>query len=227
MKLEDREADAIERRFGRGKLLQNLDAQAGFLHHPPDAAHLPFDPIQARDDRLLLGFVEHGLTQHNESARGRGPRRRRDGRADRRALRQRRPARPAARRHAATPRATGSSAPPPEAGSVLHAGLGRARPTGGFDEDLASIAGGRLDRRGDRRAARRQAGAARARRRLRRADAIVSSNTSGIPLAAIAEGRSDGFRRHWLGTHFFNPPRYLHLLELIPTAETDPAVVRD
>ena len=41
----------------------------------------------------------------------------------------------------------------------------------------------------------------------------------------IAEGRSDEFRRHWLGTHFFNPPRYLQLLEVIPTADTDPAVV--
>ena len=60
--------------------------------------------------------------------------------------------------------------------------------------------------------------------RVRRADAVVSSNTSGIPLHAIAEGRSDGFRRRFLGTHFFNPPRYLRLLELIPTAETDPAV---
>ena len=60
---------------------------------------------------------------------------------------------------------------------------------------------------------------------LRRTDAIVSSNTSGIPIAALAEGRSDGFRRHFLGTHFFNPPRYLKLLEIIPTPETDPAVV--
>ena len=59
----------------------------------------------------------------------------------------------------------------------------------------------------------------------RRPGAIVSSNTSGIPIAAIAEGRSDDFRKHWLGTHFFNPPRYLRLLEIIPTAETDPAVV--
>jgi len=59
----------------------------------------------------------------------------------------------------------------------------------------------------------------------RRADAIVGSNTSGIPIAALAEGRSAGFKRHFLGTHFFNPPRYLHLLEIIPTAETDPAVV--
>ncbi len=59
----------------------------------------------------------------------------------------------------------------------------------------------------------------------RRADAIVSSNTSGIPIGAIAESRSDGFRRRWLGTHFFNPPRYLRLVEVIPTPDTDPAVV--
>ena len=56
------------------------------------------------------------------------------------------------------------------------------------------------------------------------ADTIVSSNTSGIPLASIAEGRSDAFRRRWLGTHFFNPPRYLRLVEVIPTNETDPGV---
>jgi 3-hydroxyacyl-CoA dehydrogenase len=59
----------------------------------------------------------------------------------------------------------------------------------------------------------------------RKATAIVSSNTSGIPIGALAEGRSEAFRRHWLGTHFFNPPRYLRLLEIIPTPETDPAVV--
>jgi 3-hydroxyacyl-CoA dehydrogenase len=54
----------------------------------------------------------------------------------------------------------------------------------------------------------------------RRPGSIVSSNTSGISIAALAEGRSDDFRTHWLGTHFFNPPRYLRLLEVIPTAET-------
>ena len=59
----------------------------------------------------------------------------------------------------------------------------------------------------------------------RTADAIVSSNTSGIPIATIADGLSDDFRRHWLGTHFFNPPRYLPLVEVIPTADTDAAVV--
>jgi 3-hydroxyacyl-CoA dehydrogenase len=61
--------------------------------------------------------------------------------------------------------------------------------------------------------------------RVRRTGSIVSSNTSGISIAALAEGRTDDFRRHWLGTHFFNPPRYLHLVETIPTDETDPAVV--
>jgi 3-hydroxyacyl-CoA dehydrogenase len=60
--------------------------------------------------------------------------------------------------------------------------------------------------------------------RERRPASIVSSNTSGIPIGALAEGRSADFRQHWLGTHFFNPPRYLHLLELIPTPETDPQV---
>jgi 3-hydroxyacyl-CoA dehydrogenase len=59
----------------------------------------------------------------------------------------------------------------------------------------------------------------------RKGGTIVSSNTSGIPIHALAEGRSDDFRRHWLGTHFFNPPRYLHLLEIIPTEETSRAVV--
>jgi 3-hydroxyacyl-CoA dehydrogenase len=55
--------------------------------------------------------------------------------------------------------------------------------------------------------------------------AVVSSNTSGLPLASLAEGRSEDFRRRFLGTHFFNPPRYLKLVELIPTADTDPEVL--
>jgi len=59
---------------------------------------------------------------------------------------------------------------------------------------------------------------------VRRAGTIVTSNTSGISIEAIAAGRSEDFRRHWLGTHFFNPPRYLRLLEIIPTTDTDPAV---
>jgi 3-hydroxyacyl-CoA dehydrogenase len=97
--------------------------------------------------------------------------------------------------------------------------------TGGFDEDLGSVREAdwiveaiveRLDVKQDL-MARVDA--------VRRDGAIVSSNTSGIPIASIAAGRSDGFRRHWLGTHFFNPPRYLHLLELIPTGDTAPEVV--
>nr|NIW45741.1 3-hydroxyacyl-CoA dehydrogenase/enoyl-CoA hydratase family protein [Gammaproteobacteria bacterium]NIX56971.1 3-hydroxyacyl-CoA dehydrogenase/enoyl-CoA hydratase family protein [candidate division Zixibacteria bacterium] len=54
---------------------------------------------------------------------------------------------------------------------------------------------------------------------------IVSTNTSGIPVNSIAEGMSEGFRQHFLGTHFFNPPRYLKLLEIIPGPDTLSKVV--
>lgn len=60
---------------------------------------------------------------------------------------------------------------------------------------------------------------------VRAGHTIVSTNTSGIPVASIAEGRSDGFRQHFLGTHFFNPPRYLKLVEVIPGPDTLPEVV--
>ncbi len=60
----------------------------------------------------------------------------------------------------------------------------------------------------------------------RKPGSVVSSNTSGIPLHEIAEGRGDDFKAHFLGTHFFNPPRYLKLLEVIPLPETAPAVVQ-
>ena len=56
-------------------------------------------------------------------------------------------------------------------------------------------------------------------------DAIISTNTSGLPIRAIAKGRTKSFRQRFLGTHFFNPPRYLKLLELIPTEDTDPQVL--
>ncbi len=59
----------------------------------------------------------------------------------------------------------------------------------------------------------------------RKPGSIVSTNTSGISVNAIAEGRSEDFRKHFLGTHFFNPPRYMKLLEIIPGKDTDPAVV--
>ena len=61
--------------------------------------------------------------------------------------------------------------------------------------------------------------------RFRKQGSLVTSNTSGIPIHLMTEGRSEDFRRHFCGTHFFNPPRYLRLLEIIPTAETAPEVV--
>ncbi len=61
--------------------------------------------------------------------------------------------------------------------------------------------------------------------KYRKPGTLVSSNTSGIPIHLMAEGRSEDFQKHFCGTHFFNPPRYLRLLEVIPTPKTDPAVV--
>jgi 3-hydroxyacyl-CoA dehydrogenase len=60
---------------------------------------------------------------------------------------------------------------------------------------------------------------------IRAPHTIISTNTSGIPVFSIAGGFSEGFRQHFLGTHFFNPPRYLKLLEIIPTKDTLPEVV--
>ncbi|HEX9759555.1 MAG TPA: 3-hydroxyacyl-CoA dehydrogenase family protein, partial [Candidatus Acidoferrales bacterium] len=59
----------------------------------------------------------------------------------------------------------------------------------------------------------------------RKPGTLVSTNTSGLPIAQIAEGRSDDFQQHFCGTHFFNPPRYMKLLELIPGPRTKPAVL--
>jgi 3-hydroxyacyl-CoA dehydrogenase len=59
----------------------------------------------------------------------------------------------------------------------------------------------------------------------RKPGSIISSNTSGISVEAMVEGRSEDFQKHFLGTHFFNPPRYLKLLEVIPTQYTDPEVL--
>src|SRR5271165_6238789 len=60
---------------------------------------------------------------------------------------------------------------------------------------------------------------------LRKPGTIITTNTSGLPVAKIAEGFPEDFRRCWFGTHFFNPPRYMRLLELIPTADSDPAAM--
>lgn len=61
--------------------------------------------------------------------------------------------------------------------------------------------------------------------RYRKPGSLVTSNTSGIPIHLMTEGRSEDFRRHFCGTHFFNPPRYLRLLEIIPTGDTSPEVI--
>lgn len=61
---------------------------------------------------------------------------------------------------------------------------------------------------------------------VRKPDSIITSNTSGLPIASLAEGRGDDFKRHFFGTHFFNPPRYMKLLEIIPTPETDMGAVQ-
>jgi 3-hydroxyacyl-CoA dehydrogenase len=61
--------------------------------------------------------------------------------------------------------------------------------------------------------------------RVRRPGTIVTTNTSGLPVRLIAEGRSEDFQQHWAGTHFFNPPRYMKLAELIPGPRTLPAVM--
>jgi 3-hydroxyacyl-CoA dehydrogenase len=59
----------------------------------------------------------------------------------------------------------------------------------------------------------------------RKLGTLITSNTSGIPIHMMNEGRSEDFQKHFCGTHFFNPPRYLRLFEIIPTAKTDPEIV--
>ncbi|MCE2757452.1 MAG: 3-hydroxyacyl-CoA dehydrogenase family protein, partial [Chitinophagaceae bacterium] len=61
--------------------------------------------------------------------------------------------------------------------------------------------------------------------KFRRPGTIITSNTSGIPIHLMAEGRSEDFKKHFCGAHFFNPPRYLRLLEIIPTSFTDKWVI--
>jgi 3-hydroxyacyl-CoA dehydrogenase len=60
---------------------------------------------------------------------------------------------------------------------------------------------------------------------IRKPGTLITSNTSGIPIHLLSEGRSEDFKKHFCGTHFFNPPRYLRLLEVIPTPDTDPVVM--
>ncbi|MEQ9402309.1 MAG: 3-hydroxyacyl-CoA dehydrogenase/enoyl-CoA hydratase family protein [Cyclobacteriaceae bacterium] len=60
--------------------------------------------------------------------------------------------------------------------------------------------------------------------KFRKPGTLITSNTSGIPIHLMLDGRSDDFQKHFCGTHFFNPPRYLRLLEIIPTEKTDPEI---
>src|SRR5437867_10164965 len=61
--------------------------------------------------------------------------------------------------------------------------------------------------------------------KYRKPGTLITSNTSGIPIHILAQGRTDDFKKHFCGTHFFNPPRYLRLLEIIPAKDTDPSIV--
>ncbi|HSB75452.1 MAG TPA: 3-hydroxyacyl-CoA dehydrogenase NAD-binding domain-containing protein [Terriglobales bacterium] len=99
--------------------------------------------------------------------------------------------------------------------------LARLVSTGNFEDDLGRLAGvdwiieAVVEDLEAKRSLLRKVEAA------RRPGTIVTTNTSGLPVGKIAEGFSEEFRRHWFGTHFFNPPRYMRLLEIIPTPETD------
>jgi 3-hydroxyacyl-CoA dehydrogenase len=61
----------------------------------------------------------------------------------------------------------------------------------------------------------------------RRPASLITTNTSGLPVTSLAKDRSDDFRKHWFGAHFFNPPRYMRLVEIIPTPETDPGALAE
>src|SRR5579862_6150806 len=99
--------------------------------------------------------------------------------------------------------------------------LARFVTVGNFDDDLKKLAGvdwiieAVVENLELKRALLRKVEA------IRKPGTIITTNTSGLPVGKIAEGFSDDFRRSWFGTHFFNPPRYMRLLELIPTPETD------
>ncbi len=104
-------------------------------------------------------------------------------------------------------------------------GLARLITTGNFEDDLSRLASvdwiieAVVEDLEIKRALLRKVEAA------RRPGSIVTTNTSGLPVSKIAEGFSEDFRRHWFGTHFFNPPRYMRLLEIIPTPQADRAAL--
>ncbi|HYC39055.1 MAG TPA: 3-hydroxyacyl-CoA dehydrogenase NAD-binding domain-containing protein [Chitinophagaceae bacterium] len=108
---------------------------------------------------------------------------------------------------------------------IYHKGVSRLISVGNFEDNMKDIAGcdwvleaviERLDIKQQIFAQVEQ---------YRKPGTLVTSNTSGIPIRMMAEGRSEDFQKHFCGTHFFNPPRYLRLLEIIPAKHTDPQVV--
>jgi 3-hydroxyacyl-CoA dehydrogenase len=109
--------------------------------------------------------------------------------------------------------------------AFMDAGFSRLVTTGNFEDDLNLLADcdwiieAVVENLDLKRALLRKVEA------VRKPGTIVTTNTSGLPVHSIAEGFSEDFRRHWFGTHFFNPPRYMRLLEIIPTAESDPAAI--
>ena len=137
------------------------------------------------------------------------------------------------------PPGTDANAPKPERNKIVLAaldGLKKSKPAafyspdsarlitiGNFDDDLALIAGCDwiievvAENMEIKRALLNKV------QQHRRADSIITSNTSGLPIHEIVEGMPMELRRHWFGTHFFNPPRYMRLLEIIATPDTDPA----
>jgi 3-hydroxyacyl-CoA dehydrogenase len=102
--------------------------------------------------------------------------------------------------------------------------LARFVTVGNFDDDLKKLAESTGSSKPWSRIS-TQAGAAAQVEAIRKPGTIITTNTSGLPVGKIAEGFSDDFRRAWFGTHFFNPPRYMRLLELIPTPEADRAAI--
>ena len=109
--------------------------------------------------------------------------------------------------------------------AFMDASLARLVTVGNFDDDLKKLAEvdwiieAVVENLDIKRALLRKVEA------IRKPGTIVTTNTSGLPVGKISEGFSDDFRRAWFGTHFFNPPRYMRLLEIIPTPDADPAAI--
>jgi 3-hydroxyacyl-CoA dehydrogenase len=108
---------------------------------------------------------------------------------------------------------------------IYHADTVKRISTGNFDDDMSKIANYDwiievvVERLDIKKSVFEQV------EKFRKPGTLITSNTSGIPIHSMKEGRSEDFIKHFCGTHFFNPPRYLKLLEIIPTADTDKEVV--